>query len=40
MSVQKEGEEVLQVPEQRLPAAHGADSGETGCALAAHGSPQ
>ena len=32
-SVKKDGEEMLQVPEQRFPAACGADHGEAGCAL-------
>ena len=33
----KEGEKVLQAPEQRFPAAHSEDHGEAGCAPAAHG---
>ena len=39
-SVKKEGEEVLQAPEQRdSPAARGEDHGEAGCPSAAHGGP-
>ena len=40
-SVKKEGEEVLQAPEQRdSPAARGEDHGEAGCPPAAHGGPR
>jgi len=39
-SVKKEGEEVLQMPEQRFsPAACDEDHGEAGCRPAAHGGP-
>jgi len=40
-SVKKEGEEMLQVPEQRdSSAAHDEDHGEAGCAPAVHGGPR
>jgi len=39
--VKKEGEEVLQVSEQRFsPAARSEDHGEAGCSPAVHGGPQ
>jgi len=40
-SVKQEGEEVLQVPDQKCsPPARDEDHGEAGCAPAAHGGPQ
>jgi len=41
-SVKKEGEDMLQLPEQRFfsPAARDEDHGEAGCPLAALGGPQ